>query len=881
MMKREFCTGLLAGAAVLMMAGVGQATQWVADFTNWAGQDATAVSTYTDTDGGNPNSYTVTFNGAAGLPAGWLTQGNRGGAPTTAKFTNAAGGGNGRARFSTALPASMDANGGISIGWNVRYGSYAMTRAPVQIAVTDSGATQTAGGVEYNCYIRVQNGTALRILSNGGGTYGQIDELPVNVADGQYHQWSCAVITADGVAHWKMWLDGTLLLFTGIDGAHQFDPGTGLEDFSFRTTPNDFTGDPYIGLGELNSQDIWDFEFDCVSYKDDGLEPLTCGGAVTCDSVVAPPGPQTSTALRNGAATPPSFNFTFTNTGSGNASYSVAETDASGTPLDYAWLTLDKTGAALVPPVGTDAVVATVDTNLTAGIHTAYITFTDGCNPATKHTRQIDLTITDCGFAVWPGREVARSFIPGSPGVLADATFTVTNTGTDGLTYTIQKEGADSAWLTLNSNGGGPLANGQTATATVSFNPVGVSSGLHTCTLRFASTKAGCTNSPPDVVCTVALNILDATSATEQLNAEFTTFNGTDIVATSPVVSCDPSVVLTREFSVQPSPLQVDQLATGWLRQGSIDGISTTAKFDNPQGPAGDLTGVGRARFRSFLPFGNTFDPAKGMAVAWRMRIGDYSPTRAPIQITFPRVAGPFGTAETLSIPGQVFNCYVRVQNGRNVSILRNGGTLWAGIGTLVLPASIAGATDSDYHQWTAAVCYGGDDLAYWNLWLDGEKLMFAGSDPNGSAGSPTGPGGATFSFRTPLEDVTPDPYIGLGEQQLSIDIWDFDFDWIRLLSYNVSGCPFWDGEGCVPVPACPVPFADADEDGDVDMNDFATLQRCITIGAGSSLESLPAECWCFDRNTNKVIGDAVDLNRFLACGTGPDVQWQPGPGCE
>lgn len=96
------------------------------------------------------------------------------------------------------------------------------------------------------------------------------------------------------------------------------------------------------------------------------------------------------------------------------------------------------------------------------------------------------------------------------------------------------------------------------------------------------------------------------------------------------------------------------------------------------------------------------------------------------------------------------------------------------------------------------------------------------------------GPGGAVYSFRTFLEDVGGDPYIGLGEQQTSIDIWDFDFDSVRVLSYNVTGCPFWNGEGCVPGPLfCNTPWADADGDHDVDSDDFAVFQKCYT-GPGS-----------------------------------------------
>jgi hypothetical protein len=74
---------------------------------------------------------------------------------------------------------------------------------------------------------------------------------------------------------------------------------------------------------------------------------------------------------------------------------------------------------------------------------------------------------------------------------------------------------------------------------------------------------------------------------------------------------------------------------------------------------------------------------------------------------------------------------------------------------------------------------------------------------------------------------------------------------------------------------SCPTPFADADEDGDIDSTDFALLQLCI----GDS--PLPDECRCFDTDTSGVIG-AADVADFLDCATGPDVlhATHPNPNC-
>lgn len=84
----------------------------------------------------------------------------------------------------------------------------------------------------------------------------------------------------------------------------------------------------------------------------------------------------------------------------------------------------------------------------------------------------------------------------------------------------------------------------------------------------------------------------------------------------------------------------------------------------------------------------------------------------------------------------------------------------------------------------------------------------------------------------------------------------------------------------------CHTPFADADGDGDVDMNDFGRLQRCYT-GAGQG--PVPSGqgyeyCHCFDRpqpgfgnGDNDV--DADDLAKFILCAKGSGVPASPACG--
>lgn len=66
--------------------------------------------------------------------------------------------------------------------------------------------------------------------------------------------------------------------------------------------------------------------------------------------------------------------------------------------------------------------------------------------------------------------------------------------------------------------------------------------------------------------------------------------------------------------------------------------------------------------------------------------------------------------------------------------------------------------------------------------------------------------------------------------------------------------------------------WADADNDGDVDMDDFAHWQRCLSI-VGGIREDIPY-CRCFDRVAPFGQVDLLDLPSFLHCTSGPGVPW-------
>lgn len=82
-----------------------------------------------------------------------------------------------------------------------------------------------------------------------------------------------------------------------------------------------------------------------------------------------------------------------------------------------------------------------------------------------------------------------------------------------------------------------------------------------------------------------------------------------------------------------------------------------------------------------------------------------------------------------------------------------------------------------------------------------------------------------------------------------------------------------WLGPDSVCTRCCPKPFADGDQDGDVDMTDFAMFQACMNTGFPSVM---PAGCECWDVNSSGVIDDFDFTRAFVVCGTGPEVSADP-----
>ena len=90
----------------------------------------------------------------------------------------------------------------------------------------------------------------------------------------------------------------------------------------------------------------------------------------------------------------------------------------------------------------------------------------------------------------------------------------------------------------------------------------------------------------------------------------------------------------------------------------------------------------------------------------------------------------------------------------------------------------------------------------------------------------------------------------------------------------NAWGDRFREGT-CADTLCCPYPFADADNDGDVDQLDFAAFQLCYAGSGGG----VPPGCDCWNRDKDNDV-DINDFTKFNDCWTGPNVHWTPTDSC-
>ena len=260
------------------------------------------------------------------------------------------------------------------------------------------------------------------------------------------------------------------------------------------------TADTLMTLNRLNQGGVNQGDVDDITVWNRALTASEVASLFNDNTILylrVTPGTQTATALEGYASPAPTLqSYAVTNTDSQSHVVTISKVDSNGNPAIYSWLTLGASSLNLAG--GTGSTVTTTINHLspvalTPGVYTAYVKFSDDSVPAKTVIRQIQLTVLGCQWMVSPD-SYQRYHAAGSGAQVFPATFTVTNTGKHGLTYSVG-ELVDQPWLTLSKANGGPLNYLATDTVTTTMNATGLAAGDYSCVIRFAN---NC--SPADVL---------------------------------------------------------------------------------------------------------------------------------------------------------------------------------------------------------------------------------------------------------------------------------------------------------------------------------------------------------------------------------------------
>ncbi len=514
-------------------------------------------------------------------------------------------------------------------------------------------------------------------------------------------------------------------------------------------------------------------------------------------------------------STPNSFEYQVQNLGLNPFTYTVTELDDQQQPADVAWLSTDKAGAT-VAAQASDTLTANINTaGMTQGSYTAFLKFTDDCNPAVSHIRQINLAVYGCRWTVDSCNQ-ERSYALDYPNTLPqDFIYRLTNTGNYPLTYSVAKlsdaENTCFEWLTV-TNPTGTVAVGQYVDVIghIDVNAlVGhTTDNDYNCILSFTD---DC--SPQVVTRQVRLRYLGVG------DDQIFEYNG----------DMDPelndSAGPGRKFQLY------ENVPNGFVEDdaGAIDGKAWRMI---------DQFGSIKTRYRAYFWDGSSWDNMSlhaegGSTMVARLKVNSWSGTERRGWIDIEDSDTSSGTFHWGGTDG--------VASETKRGILEQTGLGTADFVTLWIKTNGDQATA----EWQ---CGRSVDLYMLN---DQQQIIWQKHITSASAASSSRAG---FFF---------------GDDTTAVKM-DVSYDWIT----GTNAGAFAPGEEVavlgrsliVSDAACIIPFPDADADKDVDMADFAVFQRCY-----SPLTEVSEDCRCFDRDHSGNI-DEDDLTGFLACAGGAGV---------
>ncbi|MHC4799598.1 MAG: COG1470 family protein, partial [Planctomycetota bacterium] len=536
--------------------------------------------------------------------------------------------------------------------------------------------------------------------------------------------------------------------------------------------------------------------------------------------------------------------------------YTCSDTNVNGTvtytvvkvPDDAstAWLTLDSSGGSLTP--GTvDTVTGTIDTTgLAPGVHTVDVQFTDDATPVNVYTRTISLEIQECTWTVTP-ESTQDSTVTGDITVWGncqdpqDYDFTVTCLGGFDVSYTVQEvlsdgvTGTDYPWLDLAKTSGGPIPAGSSDTLTVTVTSDNTTKEGY---VRFVPSCGSASSGVTAQVRKIEVTTLQTDDAPpNDKSFQFAYLGDVDPETADSCGYIPPdadnlvggcSLVVHTEIGGNPNPggtvvddpdaqngkaYYISQAETG--RQGykshiedatgDVDdflqaklGFTMVArlKVQYNMNAGGMIWAWSRSRTHATDPVRQT--PKAGWVVGW----GGSGPSHTGKLREFQILTPPYDdindrTTAQLATTLEEQQAYhiIRVVNGFGI-----------------------------YGNRTLAIYY--DEQTDPVLFLD--EGVLGPTNANGGSDS--------FCFGT------------FGNAAIA-DVW---FDWISFTNRGM----YAPGEeddcigSLIPAfpPPCNTPFADTDNDGDVDQGDFALFQQCYS-GDGNVHPDPPDYCRCLNRD--------------------------------
>jgi len=544
-----------------------------------------------------------------------------------------------------------------------------------------------------------------------------------------------------------------------------------------------------------------------------------------CVSKVTPDefSPQTAVADINQPATPSSIPYLIENLGVNAFTYTVSELDDQQQPTDVSWLSTDKSSGSAASG-GSDTVVASIDTaGLGHGVHVAYLKFTDSCDPAVEHLRRIEVTVYSCRWTGLCGEE--RSYSTVYPDVLPeDVVYRITNLGSSPTSYTVTKSGGSSCnnynWLIVN-NPTGTVQPGQSVDVVASIDVQALagrpSDSTYDCTLEFAD---DC--SPLPVSRNIRLRYLG------EEHTQVFTYKG----------DVDPQDNDAAGPGIRFVPDQDSTGANGTVETDydAIDG--KVWRMTDLVEPAGIIKAWYRAQYWDGVEWQNIGHNGEGgSTLVARLKVHDWSADRR-------RAFLGIGENDSSSLEfhwggpdGVVAECKRNIQD-------------YTGLGTsdfVIVWMTAKGAQAGD--EWTC-----GRELNLYIVDVEGNVLWHRQISEASAEGS----------TRTGF-------FFGDSQGALRMDV---SYDWVS----GTNAGAFAPGEEVavlgrsliVSDSGCIIPFPDTDQDQDVDMHDFAFMQRCVSLNT-----AVTEECKCLDRNRDDRI-NLDDMEAFIACTTGANVPFDP-----